>query len=76
VLLPVPIDEAERIVPRTVAMFEGREGSTVVELGSTSMERMVSYLAGLRPVCRVLDPPELKTALLDHLRQALRSNSR
>jgi hypothetical protein len=37
---------------------------------------MVSYLAGLRPACRVLDPPELRTALLEHLRDAVRSNSR
>jgi predicted DNA-binding transcriptional regulator YafY len=46
----------------------------VVELGSTSLERMVGYLAGLRPACRVLDPPELRQALAAHAAQIAAAN--
>jgi predicted DNA-binding transcriptional regulator YafY len=67
--LPVSFDEAARMIPRTVAMLESQEGGTVVEIGSSSLERMVGYLAGLRPPCQVLDPPELRQALADHADQ-------
>jgi predicted DNA-binding transcriptional regulator YafY len=72
--LPVPLEEAARLIPRTVAMFESVDDTTVVELGSTSMERMVAYLAGLRPPCRVLDPPELRRALAEHVRSVAAAN--
>lgn len=75
VCLPVPLDEAERLVPRTIAMFESRDGATIVEVGSSSMERMVAYLAGMRPPCEVLDPPELRQALVDHLKEVAAANS-
>ena len=74
ICLPVPLEEAARLIPRTVAMFESRDGATVVELGSGSMERMVGYLAGLRPPCEVLDPPELRQALADHARDVASVN--
>ena len=74
ILLPVSFDEAARMIPRTVAMLESQEGGTVVELGSSSMERMVGYLAGLRPPCQVLDPPELRVALAEHARQIATAN--
>ncbi len=74
ICLPVALDEASRLIPRTVAMFESREGSTVVEVGSSSMERMVAWLAGLRPPCQVLDPPELRRALADHARAVAAAN--
>jgi len=68
------LDEAAKMIPRTVAMFESQEGAAVVELGSSSMERMVGYLAGLRPPCQVLDPPELRQALAEHARQIAAAN--
>jgi predicted DNA-binding transcriptional regulator YafY len=74
VCLPVPLEEAERLIPRTIAMFESREGSTIVELGSASMDRMVAYLAGMRPACEVIDPPELRTALVEHVRAVAAAN--
>ena len=73
--LPVPLEEAARLIPRTLAMFESHEGSTVVEIGSSSMERMVAYLAGMRPPCEVIDPPELRRALADHVREVAAANS-
>jgi predicted DNA-binding transcriptional regulator YafY len=74
ILLPVSFDEAARMIPRTVAMLESQEGGTVVEIGSSSLERMVGYLAGLRPPCQVLDPPELRQALADHAHQIAAAN--
>jgi predicted DNA-binding transcriptional regulator YafY len=66
--VPLPLEEATRLLPRTYAVFEGGDDrcSTVVDLGSTSPERMVAYLAGLTPPCQVLDPPELREALRQH----------
>jgi len=64
--LPLSVEEATRVVPRTFAVLEGEGRSTVIELGSTNMERMVGYLAGLKPACEVLDPPELRHALRAH----------
>lgn len=74
ICLPVTLDEAARLIPRTVAMFESRDGATVVELGSVSMDRMVAYLAGLRPPCQVLDPPELREALAAHVLAVAEAN--
>jgi len=64
--LPLSVEEATRIIPRTFAVLEDEGGSTVIELGSTNVERMVGYLAGLNPPCEVLDPPELRHALRAH----------
>jgi predicted DNA-binding transcriptional regulator YafY len=72
--LPLPVEEATRIVPRSFAVLEGDGGTTVVELGSTSLERMVAYLAGLHPPCDVLDPPELRRALRDHAQAVASAN--
>ena len=72
--LPVSLDEAARLIPRTIAMFESREGSTVVEVGSSSLARMVAYLAGMRPPCEVLHPPELRVALAEHAREVAAAN--
>ncbi len=72
--LPLPIGEASRLVPRTLAVLDEQDGSTVVELGAASMERMLAYLAGLSPPCRVLDPPELRRALAGHGRALAAAN--
>jgi predicted DNA-binding transcriptional regulator YafY len=72
--VPLPVEEATRIVPRTFAVFEGEGGTTLIELGSNSLERMVSYLAGLSPPCQVIDPPELREALREHARRIEAAN--
>ncbi len=64
--LPLSVEEATRVIPRTFAVLEDEGGATVIELGSTDVERMVGYLSGLNPPCEVLDPPELRRALRDH----------
>lgn len=74
ICLPLPLEEAALLIPRTIAMFESREGATVVELGSATMERMVAYLAGLRPACEVLEPLELRRALARHAREVGAAN--
>ena len=65
--IPLSLDQAAQLIPRTLAMLADEGGSTVVELGSSSIERMVAYLAGLQPPCQVIDPPELRLALRDHV---------
>ncbi len=73
--IPLPVEEATKQVPRTFAILEGTEGGTLVELGAPSLDRMVAYLAGFSPPCEVLDPPELREALLLHVRSVLDANS-
>ncbi len=74
VRLPLPLAEAARVLPRTLAMLDDEGNSTVAELGAASLERMVAYLAGLSPPCSVLDPPELRDALAAHARAVVSAN--
>jgi predicted DNA-binding transcriptional regulator YafY len=74
--IPLPVDRATRMMPRTFAVIEGEDAqSTIVELGSTGLYRMVGYLAGLYPPCEVLDPPELRETLRMHAEAIARANS-
>ena len=73
--VPLPLAEASRVIPRTVALAERPDGSTVVEIGSTNMERMMFYLAGLQPACEVLEPAELRWALAEHAAAVAAANS-
>ena len=75
ILVPLAMDAASVLVSRPIAMYEVEPGSTFVELGSTSLERMVGYLAGLRPACEVLDPPELRDSLANHARALAAANA-
>jgi predicted DNA-binding transcriptional regulator YafY len=72
--VPLPLAEASRLIPRTVALAERPDGSTVVELGSTTMERMMTYLAGLRPACEVIEPADLREALAAQCASVLAAN--
>ncbi|MGH9076186.1 MAG: helix-turn-helix transcriptional regulator [Acidimicrobiales bacterium] len=73
--IPLPVEEATRLVPRTIAVVEAEAGSTLADLGAPSMGRMVAYLAGLDPPCEVLDPPGLRAAILAHARAVAVANS-
>jgi len=73
--IPLPVEEATRLIPRTFAVLEGEDGATIADIGSVSIDRMVSYLAGVDPPCEVLDPPELRRALLLHARSVQAANS-
>jgi predicted DNA-binding transcriptional regulator YafY len=64
--VPAGPDEIARIIPSALAIIESAGPSTVVVVGSTSLERLVRYLAGLPLACEVLDPPELRRALRSH----------
>ena len=73
--IPLPVEQATRVVPRTFAIIESEDAdSTIVELGSTSMYRMASYLAGIYPPCEVLDPAELRDTLRAHAASVARVN--
>ena len=67
-------DEVARLIPGAIGIVASEGSSTVVEVGSTSMERMVRYLAGLPCACSVLHPPELRRALLHHVEQLAAAN--
>lgn len=73
--MAVPLEQAVRLLPRTLAILDETGASTVADLGARSMERMVSYLAGLSPPCQVLDPPELRVALAAHCAAVGSANS-
>ncbi len=75
--IPLPVEQAVRVVPRTLAVIEEGEdaSSTIVELGSTGLYRMVGYLASLYPPCEVLDPPELRDTLREHAEAVAHANA-
>jgi predicted DNA-binding transcriptional regulator YafY len=73
--VPLPLDEATKIVPRTFAVVQGETSeTTIMELGATSEARMVAYVAGIQPSCRVLEPPELRQALRRHAQSVAAAN--
>lgn len=75
--LPVSVEEAARLVPRTLGVFvddTGPKAGTFVELGAPSLERMVSYLSGLNPPCQVIEPEELRRSLAEHARAVAQAN--
>jgi predicted DNA-binding transcriptional regulator YafY len=65
--IAAPPEEVARMIPQVTSLVAADDGAaSVVELGSTSAERMLRYLAGLPLPCRVLDPPELRVAVAAH----------
>jgi predicted DNA-binding transcriptional regulator YafY len=67
-------DEVAELIPGALGIVQSDASSTVVEVGSTSMARMVRYPAGLPRLCSVLDPPELRRALHRHAEQLAAAN--
>ena len=62
-------------LPNAIGFVDHGDGQgTVVTVGSTSLERMVRYLAGLSLPCTVLGPPPLRTALRAHAAALLAAN--
>ncbi len=66
--------EVAELIPGALGIVASDGSSTVVEVGSTSMGRMVRYLAGLPRPCSVLHPPELRRALHRHAEQLAAAN--
>ena len=64
--LPLPLDEALKVIPRTVGVpAPDGEAATVIELGADA-KAMPRWLASLSCPVEVLDPPELREALRRH----------
>ena len=71
----LPLEEATKRFPRTNVVIQAEAPhSTIVELGSASIYRMIGYLAGMYPPCEVLDPPELRDALRQHAATVAKAN--
>ena len=62
-------------VPSALGFVDDEGSGTVVDVGSSSLERMVRYLAGLALPCEVMDPPELRAALRAHAAALVLANS-
>ena len=73
--LPVGIDEAQRIVPRTAGSHQS-EGpdTTLVTIGAPDVGAMAHWIAAFPVPVEVLDPPELRRQLTDHARALLAAN--
>ena len=61
-------------LPSAVGFVDADGHGTVVDVGSTSLERMVRYLAGLAIPCEVMNPPELRAALRAHAEALVAAN--
>ena len=73
VALELPLDEAMRRVPATMAELQDEEGATVLRMRADSLEWAASVLAGLGCLFTIRRPDELRTsirALADRLAQS------
>ncbi|MEV5757750.1 YafY family protein [Streptomyces tendae] len=75
VRLPVPMEQALRLIPATVGLHraDGPEG-TVVEVGGSSAEGLARYLVGLGTPLRVLAPDSVREELLRRTRELTAAN--
>ncbi|MGV9288773.1 helix-turn-helix transcriptional regulator [Streptomyces sp. NPDC003719] len=76
VRLPMPPDEALRLVPSTVGTHRADgPGATVVEVGGPDAEGLATYLLGLGTPLRVLAPDSVREALVRRTRELLDGNT-
>jgi hypothetical protein len=68
------VEQAAEMFPGAIEMVEADGSSTVFAVGSTSMERMVRYLAGLPWACSALEPRGLRRALQSHAEKLAAAN--
>lgn len=69
------LDEVARLLPATIGTLEASgTDATVVDVGGASLPRMVRFVASMALPATVIDPPELRAALVDHLRALLAAN--
>ena len=73
--LPVALAEAQRLVPpgRGVHEPDGTD-ATIVIIGGADVHGHVRYLLGLGTALRILDPPEVRDAFQQHLRDLLEAS--
>lgn len=74
VALQVPIDDARRMVPPTVAVLEADGERTLMRIGADEPGWIARYLAGLPCRFTVLEPDELRRSLQE-LADRLRENA-
>ncbi|MFD5447633.1 helix-turn-helix transcriptional regulator [Streptomyces sp. NPDC003470] len=76
VRLPMPPDQALRLVPSTVGTHRADgPGATVVEVGGPDAEGLATYLLGLGTPLRVLAPDSVREALVRRTRELLDGNT-
>lgn len=72
VRLPVPMEQALRLIPATVGLHRADgPDATVVEVGGSSAEGLAGYLASLGTPLRVLAPDSVRETLLRRTRELL-----
>ncbi|WP_320783513.1 YafY family protein [Streptomyces sp. CRN 30] len=76
VRLPLPMEEALRLVPPIVATHEPESAhSTIVTIGGSDPDATAGYLLGLRTPVEVLSPTPVRDALLSRLDALYRANA-
>ncbi len=77
VRLPLPVDEALRVVPPTIGTHhpDGPD-ATVVEIGGNDVDMLAKYLLALGTPLVVLSPDDVREALLRRTRELLEGNER
>jgi predicted DNA-binding transcriptional regulator YafY len=73
-MIAASAEEVAELLPGAIGMVSSDGASTVVDVGSTSLARMVRYLAGLPVPCSVLEPAELRRALRLHAERVAAAN--
>ncbi|HLI24477.1 MAG TPA: YafY family protein [Acidimicrobiales bacterium] len=73
--VPAPAAAVAAAMPGATGVIASGDGSTVVDVGSESEERMVRYLAGLPFPCEVLEPASLRRSLAAHARALAAANA-
>ena len=63
VLLETSMREARRRIPPTIGTLEQQPAGVLLRIGADDLGWLASYLAGLELPFRVLQPPELRTAI-------------
>ncbi|WP_308401298.1 YafY family protein [Streptomyces sp. AC512_CC834] len=76
VRLPVPMEQALRLIPATVGLHRADGPDvTVVDVGGPDAEGLAGYLLGLGTPLRVLAPDSVREALLRRTRALLAENA-
>ncbi|MFI9242200.1 helix-turn-helix transcriptional regulator [Streptomyces sp. NPDC053086] len=76
VRLPVPLDQALRIVPATVGTHRSDgPDATLIDIGGPDADGLARYLLGLAAPLRVLAPDSVRQALLRRTRELLAAHT-
>lgn len=76
VRLPLPMEQALRLVPSTVGSHRADgPDATLVEVGGPDADGLARYLLGLGTPLRVLAPEEVRQALLRRARELIEGNT-